>query len=866
MAVGGGQATACFDSVVFSGPITVTVELGSMDLFAGLLNVTLRHCVLAGGAQLRIVGLGEGMARLMPRAVVNMTNVTSTEGTIVLRGAMPLNSSVLLANSSLRATVGGSQYVPTTAGSEEFRYGPALVLDGVRLLSTQFVVTRSTLACGGSSCAVILVEHGLSANQSSAFYMDNCAAASELYVMYSLASDLSVVGGSVFSVQNSSWEALSSSHGGAACVFKDVVVGGGSVLQFVSSSFRLGFAMLIADRLAVSGGSWLVHRDNDFRAAYVIYVSHDSGMSISDWSVWSILRNSFGYDPHSQVVYMTTSAAMRWNDKQTIYGMCNEERGSAVKNYRHDLGINLNVTAMHCGACSKDAVCFAAKTRGLSDCRCECAAGGYGDTCLPAAVPEGLGPLPLSEENDTDAHCVYGGRMGAVGDPAPGVRGLCFVNVTFTAAIVLDLWSFNAPQQTLNITLLQCVFVGLSIKGSGERVHVNVTSSLLDSGHLQFEGSFGAGSQILLAGSAILATSDRAIYFPAFSLGVNSTLLLLDNRIEASNYAVYFPAVLVIDGGGVVMKGNTLRATDKSETTGFVVYSDAIGVKNGAYFDVESNTMDGVQGIYISSEFAVRSAGLLRVADCTFVGSTHVSDASLFYIASRRFALESGGQLRVEDNNVSAASILSVAFSLLSPKLSGSGTTVVFAGNRQADASKPFVGGETSLEVQVTSPAQFLVGCNVQGDEEVSYGDVFPKEVVQFSCGTCKDEVACYMPGTASVDGGSCSCSCKDARHGASCLPFEVPDIVVPLLGERAVDDDTSCVVGQTLTDLTLDMWKTHHCYVGVTFSGKGAVVKFFFLVCRCISPSTSPSPGATFLDGAALLVCGVRGGQSAAC
>ncbi|ESL05368.1 dispersed family protein, partial [Trypanosoma rangeli SC58] len=105
MAVGGGQATACFDSVVFSGPITVTVELGSMDLFAGLLNVTLRHCVLAGGAQLRIVGLGEGMARLMPRAVVNMTNVTSTEGTIVLRGAMPLNSSVLLANSSLRATV-----------------------------------------------------------------------------------------------------------------------------------------------------------------------------------------------------------------------------------------------------------------------------------------------------------------------------------------------------------------------------------------------------------------------------------------------------------------------------------------------------------------------------------------------------------------------------------------------------------------------------------------------------------------------------------------------------------------------------------------------------------------------------------------
>ncbi|RNC38341.1 dispersed gene family protein 1 (DGF-1), partial [Trypanosoma cruzi] len=57
--VGGGRATACFDSVVFSGPITVAVDLRSMDAFADALNVTLRHCVLAGGAQLRIGGLSE---------------------------------------------------------------------------------------------------------------------------------------------------------------------------------------------------------------------------------------------------------------------------------------------------------------------------------------------------------------------------------------------------------------------------------------------------------------------------------------------------------------------------------------------------------------------------------------------------------------------------------------------------------------------------------------------------------------------------------------------------------------------------------------------------------------------------------------
>ncbi|RNC38834.1 dispersed gene family protein 1 (DGF-1), partial [Trypanosoma cruzi] len=92
--VGGGRATACFDSVLFSGPIIVAVDLRSMDAFADALNVTLRHCVLAGGAQLRIGGLSESTARLMPHAFVNMTNVTSLEGTIVLHGAMPLHSSV----------------------------------------------------------------------------------------------------------------------------------------------------------------------------------------------------------------------------------------------------------------------------------------------------------------------------------------------------------------------------------------------------------------------------------------------------------------------------------------------------------------------------------------------------------------------------------------------------------------------------------------------------------------------------------------------------------------------------------------------------------------------------------------------------
>ncbi|EKF26341.1 dispersed gene family protein 1 (DGF-1), putative, partial [Trypanosoma cruzi marinkellei] len=195
-----------------------------MDAFADALNVTLRHCVLAGGAQLRIGGLSESTAPLMPHALVSMTNLTLLEGTVVLHGAMPLDSSVLLANSTLRATVGGSQYVPTTRGHEGFRYGSTLVLDGVRLLSTRFVMTRLTLACGGASCAAILVERDLGVNLSSVFYIDNCVVRSRMHVVYALASDMRVAGGSVFSIQNSSWSAPSTEYFSGALVFRDVAV------------------------------------------------------------------------------------------------------------------------------------------------------------------------------------------------------------------------------------------------------------------------------------------------------------------------------------------------------------------------------------------------------------------------------------------------------------------------------------------------------------------------------------------------------------------------------------------------------------------------------------------------------------------
>ncbi|EKF30979.1 dispersed gene family protein 1 (DGF-1), putative, partial [Trypanosoma cruzi marinkellei] len=853
--VGGGRATVCFDSVVFSGPITVAVDLRSMDAFADALNVTLRHCVLADGAQLRIGGLSESTARPMPHALVNMTNVTSLEGTIVLHGAMPPHSSVLLANSTLRATVGGSQYVPTTPGHARFRYGPALVLDGVRLLSTRFVITRSSLVCGGESCAAILVERGLSVYLSSVFYMDNCVVISETHVMYALASDLRVSGGSVFCIQNSSWVVPNREYYKGAFVFKGVAVDGVSVLQVVFSTFRLGFAMLMATTLSVTGGSWLVHRNNEFRTAYVVHVSDENVVAFRDQSVWSILDNNFTYGSFSSFTYMTNDWSPPSDSSPIIYGVCNGLRGSPVTNYRKELNIGVPVTALDCGACIVDAVCFAAKTSSISGCECVCAAGGYGETCLPAAVPDGLGPLPLPDAKDTEVGCVHGGSISSVDVPDPAVRGLCFVNVTFTAAIVLDLSHFDASQQTLNITLLQCVLVGLSIRGSGARVHVNVTSSMLDSGELEFRGDLGASSQILVAGSTLVTTSVHAILFVEFTLSANMTLLLLDNYIKGNRYAVYFSDAVVVDGGGIIVKGNKLSTTGEEDGVGSCVCVNSVDVNDGGYLDVENNTMSSVSGVIFWGDTTVSSAGLLRVAGCTFFGSTRVSNSSLLYLDGL-VTLEGGAQWRVESNSVGAASILIISHSWQKIQLSGSGTAVALAHNRQVEGSALFANLFTPNTI-VESPARFVVGCNLRGDEEVSYDGVFPGEVVVFRCGTCNDDAACYMPGTDSVDRSSCTCSCKDGWHGASCLPFEVPDKVLLPVAERAVDGDTSCVVNQTLKNLTLNMWKTHHCYVGVTFSGVGAVLTFSLDSMPLHLPINITFIGCTFRGGAALQFVG---------
>ncbi|EKF26698.1 dispersed gene family protein 1 (DGF-1), putative, partial [Trypanosoma cruzi marinkellei] len=215
--------------------------------------------------------------------------------------------------------------------------------------------------------------------------------------------------------------------------------------------------------------------------------------------------------------------------------------------------------------------------------------------------------------------------------------------------------------------------MGLSIRGSGERAHVDVKSSMLDSGELEFEGDFGASSQILVVGSTLVTKSDHAILFVEFTLSANMTLLLLDNYIEGNRYAVYFSRGVVVDGGGIIVKGNTLRATADDYSVESSVCVNALDLRNGGYFDVGTNTMSSVNGVILFEDTTVSSSGLLRVANCTFFAGTEVFDPALVYV-SGSVKLEGGAQWRVEGNTVGAASVLIISHSWQKIRLSGSGT------------------------------------------------------------------------------------------------------------------------------------------------------------------------------------------------
>ncbi|KAF5223635.1 hypothetical protein ECC02_003367 [Trypanosoma cruzi] len=831
--IGGEQATLCLEAVVFSGPITVTVDLRSMDVFADALKVTLRHCLLEGGAQLRIKGVEEDTARLMPGVLVNMENVTSLEGTILLQHRLPANSKVLLADSTLRATVNGSQYVPTTSGDKESRYGPVLVLDGVRLLSSQLVVTRSTFICSGDSCAAILVERDLLLDKKSSFYMDNCAVNAHHHVMGFIASKLTVGGGSVFAIQNNSWRVRTIERLGDAWQCESITITGGSVLQIAGNKFGPSESVIRMQSLTVNKGSWLVQRDNDFRVKSVFLLDQ---VEFETGSTWSVLRNNFLPVPGAY------SGASMWNYfsfstppetmKPTVYVSCNNLNGMPLEDYGR-IAMRMNLTPYGCGECTWIAEGFAAKAIKSTGNKCgyKCAADSYGFSCLPAEVPMKLGPRPPLPVAPAEIPCVRGGTVNELAAPTPGVSGLCFVGLHFTSPLVIDMSDFRPATRTINITLLQCRLSGLRLTGNSEyAVHMSMTDSTVDEGSVVFDGVFALGSRIRVVDSVVDTAGPLGIIFEA-DFGVNASILLHRTAVIATNEAIAITDGFILNASEVVVQGCRLEAAVPQFHESSAIAFKTVQIVSGGRFRVIDSHMIAGRGVALTYPCKLTSSALLEVTRNTMTGPEGSSKTALLY-HGESLTISGGAELRVEQNRVRDALLYYVyRRNTEALDLVDDGSVAVFSHNVLEGSAEAVMG----VKAKVHSPARLLAGCNKKNSAEVKYEDAFNKASV-IGCGACK--------------GGDTACRVPEAKL--------VSVAAVPRT-QRDVDVNRSCVVDQTLKNISIEMWKTHHCYTNVTFSGVGAALKFSLMRMPLHLPINITFSGCTFLDGAAVHFVGGR-------
>ncbi|EKF39059.1 dispersed gene family protein 1 (DGF-1), putative, partial [Trypanosoma cruzi marinkellei] len=136
----------------------------------------------------------------------------------------------------------------------------------------------------------------------------------------------------------------------------------------------------------------------------------------------------------------------------TIVAACNTVHGE--KGPKYVIPPVYNVTILSCGdPCALEASCFPAYTTTASSdvCACTCAEGGYGDACLPVAVPE----TPRTAGADL---CVRDVRVDVEVNAGFGWSVVCYVGVTFAADVVVDVGSMSGSVR--NVILVKCRFLG----------------------------------------------------------------------------------------------------------------------------------------------------------------------------------------------------------------------------------------------------------------------------------------------------------------------------------------------------------------------------------------------------------------------
>ncbi|EKF29580.1 dispersed gene family protein 1 (DGF-1), putative, partial [Trypanosoma cruzi marinkellei] len=278
-------------------------------------------------------------------------------------------------------------------------------------------------------------------------------------------------------------------------------------------------------------------------------------------------------------------------------------------------GITNVTTVAACGECTRDGDCFAPLTTAVSDCKCQCAAEGYGDVCVPAPVPAGPPPpspppTPLPPPlGECISDMVYPEVVQAVGG---GLSWLCYRNVTFSGGgMRLTVLVGAMTGDVANVTFDGCtwrdgavlVLLGNAHAAVGS-LNIVVTDSTFSDALLSPEGVFPPHTYITISGNRFTVT--RLISRSGLELGSSSCVAM--NGLAIRN------------DSAVVLSGNTFHTVTALSSVIHVVRS-ALSVSWYSVFALLGNTFHvaGVNGTLICLGGSMQSSSLSVLSNSAVV-------------------------------------------------------------------------------------------------------------------------------------------------------------------------------------------------------------------------------------------------------
>ncbi|RNC46066.1 dispersed gene family protein 1 (DGF-1), partial [Trypanosoma cruzi] len=375
-----------------------------------------------------------------------------------------------------------------------------------------------------------------------------------------------------------------------------------SVLRVVGNSGIVACAIYAEDLWTVQRSSWLDWRDNSVGVGAMFHESEFASFAIDGSSVVTLTGCGMGSTGLSRPLLSQAEAGYGFiAGCLTVAGRVLTTTGELELN-----GITKVTTVTACGDCTKDGDCFAPLTTAVIDCKCQCAAGGHGEVCVPAPVPAGPPPppSPLLPPPPPIGECisdmVYPEVAQAVGG---GLSWLCYRNVTFSGGgMGLTVLIGGMKGDVANVTFDGCTWrdgavlllLGNAYAAVGS-LNIVVTGNTFSDALLSPEGGFPPRTNITINGNRFTVT--RMI--PRLGLDLRRPSCVAMNGLAISNYSA------------VVLSGNAFQ-TMTTSSSAIQVVRYALRVTWHSVFAVLGNAfhMAGGEGTPIHLEGYAESLSL----------------------------------------------------------------------------------------------------------------------------------------------------------------------------------------------------------------------------------------------------------------